>query len=531
MMRALEEVMRRLNSVWAVSSTSLLIALVSIAVWLYHFSQRQRRSRDLPPGPTEWPLVGSLLSVGFQYRHRTFARLASKYGPLMHLSLGTADVIVVSSPEIAMEVLKTKDAEWSSRPPSSAGKYIGFDFHSMDFAPNGAHWRHLRKICATHVFSPARIKAQTQIRRQEFLAMVDNILSASQRGEIINFRSVCDSVSLNIISRLLFGNKYTHSDHPIAKEMHSFMEDVKEAVVLIGALIVSDLVPLLDWLDLQGYDRRVKRVSKKLERVYRLIIDDHRRDLENESYASMTEENKDFVHILLSLEGQEQLSEKSLMGLMTDVLLFGIDITATGIEWAMAELIQNQRVLKKLQGEIDRVVGDGRLVDESDMWQIPYLDSVAKEALRLHPPVPLTDPHFNEEAVDVAGYRIPSKSVMFVNIWGLAHDPKLWDEPFEFRPQRFEDASATNININGNDFRFLPFSSGRRRCPAANMAYVKMQHAIALLVHAFDWSLPEGQVDVNMEEGFGVTCPMKIPLLALATPRPGHGLHNGGNVQ
>lgn len=531
MMRALEEVMRRLNSVWAVSSTSLLIALVSIAVWLYHFSQRQRRSRDLPPGPTEWPLVGSLLSVGFQYRHRTFARLASKYGPLMHLSLGTADVIVVSSPEIAMEVLKTKDAEWSSRPPSSAGKYIGFDFHSMDFAPNGAHWRHLRKICATHVFSPARIKAQTQIRRQEFLAMVDNILSASQRGEIINFRSVCDSVSLNIISRLLFGNKYTHSDHPIAKEMHSFMEDVKEAVVLIGALIVSDLVPLLDWLDLQGYDRRVKRVSKKLERVYRLIIDDHRRDLENESYASMTEENKDFVHILLSLEGQEQLSEKSLMGLMTDVLLFGIDITATGIEWAMAELIQNQRVLKKLQGEIDRVVGNGRLVDESDMWQIPYLDSVAKEALRLHPPVPLTDPHFNEEAVDVAGYRIPSKSVMFVNIWGLAHDPKLWDEPFEFRPQRFEDASATNININGNDFRFLPFSSGRRRCPAANMAYIKMQHAIALLVHAFDWSLPEGQVDVNMEEGFGVTCPMKIPLLALATSRPGHGLHNGGNVQ
>lgn len=517
--------MLSMNSVWAVSYPSSLIALLSIAVLLYHFAQKQRRSRDLPPGPTEWPLVGSLLSVGFQYRHRTFARLANKYGPVMHLRLGTAEVIVVSNPEIAMEVLKTKDAEWSSRPPSSAGKYIGFDFHSLDFAPNGPHWRHLRKICATHLFSPARIKAQTYIRRQEFLAMVDSIFSASKRGEIINLRSVCDSVSLNIISRMLFGNKYSESDHPIAKEMHSFMEDVKEAMVLIGALIVSDLVPMLDWLDLQGYDRRIKSLSKKLERVYRLIIDDHRRDMENnELYAGLTEETKDFVHILLSLQGQEQLSEKSLMGLMTDVLLFGLDITATGIEWAMAELIQNQRVLRKLQGEIDRVVGDGRLVDESDMWQIPYLESIVKEALRLHPPVPLTDPHFNEEAVDLAGYRIPSKTVMFVNIWGLAHDPKLWAEPFEFRPERFDEESAANMNIGGNDFRFLPFSSGRRRCPAANMAYVKMQHAIALLVHAFDWSLPEGQLDVNMEEGFGITCAMKVPLLALATPRrPRHG--------
>lgn len=152
-----------------------------------------------------------------------------------------------------------------------------------------------------------------------------------------------------------------------------------------------------------------------------------------------------------------------------DVLLFGIDITATGIEWAMAELIQNQRVLNKLQGEIDRVVSDGRLVDESDMCQIPYLESIVKEALRLHPPVPLTDPHFNEESVDVAGYRIPSKTVMFVNIWGLAHDPKLWDEPFQFRPERFGDESAKNINIGGNDFTFLPFSSGRRKCPAANI--------------------------------------------------------------
>lgn len=100
-----------------------------------------------------------------------------------------------------------------------------------------------------------------------------------------------------------------------------------------------------------------------------------------------------------------------------DELLFDIDITTSRIEWAMVELIQKQRVLKKLQGEIDKVVGDGQLVDESDMWQIPFLDCVMKESLHLHPPIPLTDNHFNEDVVDVAGYIIPSKCVMFVNIW------------------------------------------------------------------------------------------------------------------
>jgi len=502
-----------MNSMWAILSVS--IVAIAIQYW-------QMQYRLMPPGPVRWPLVGSLLSVGFQYRHRTYARLANKYGPVMHFRLGSANVIVVCSPEVAMEVLKTKDAEWSSRPPTLSGKYIGVDFHSLDFAPNGPHWRHLRKICATHIFSPARLRAQAHIRREEVLRMVDHIFAASQRslglglglGEAIDLRSVSYSLMDNIISRVLFGNKYTQSDHPIAKVMHSFREDVQEAMVLAGPFAISEgeLFPALSWLDLQGYHRRIKRVSQRLERVYRMIIEDHRRDLEQGEYE---EEKEDFVHVLLSLQGEDRLSDKSLMGLMMDVLPFGKDVVAAVLEFAMAELIQNQSVLRKLQGEIDRVVGDGRLVDESDICKIPYLECVVKEALRLHPPAPLTDPHYNEEAVDLAGYKIPPKCIMFINIWALANDPKWWDEPSEFRPERFEAAIGGN-----NDFRYLPFSAGRRKCPAGNLAYATMEHAIAVLVHAFDWSLPEGELSINMEdEEFGASSAKKYPLLAIAKPR------------
>lgn len=128
---------------------------------------------------------------------------------------------------------------------------------------------------------------------------------------------------------------------------------------------------------------------------------------------------------------------------------------------------------------------------------------------------PLTDPHYNEETVDLAGYRIPPKSIMFINIWALANDPKWWDEPSEFRPERFENES----NMMG-DFRYLPFSAGRRKCPASNLAYLAMQHAIGVMVQAFDWSLPEGQLNMNMEDQeFGASSAKKYPLLALAKPR------------
>jgi len=477
-------------------------------------------SRHLPPGPIRWPIVGSLLSVGFQYRHLTFAQLAKKYGPLMHLRLGASNILVISSPELAREVLKTKDAEWSSRPVGSIGKYIGFDYHALSVAPSGPHWRHLKKICVTELFSVGRIKAQARIRREELLRVVDKIFCASERGETINLRNECGSLVVNTISRMLFGNRYSQSDHPIAKEMDSFMDIVDEATIVIGALIVSDLVPVFDWLDLLGYDRRMKNVSQKLGRLLKLIIDDHRRHLETKNECDIGEESKDFVNILLSLQGEDQLSEKSLMGIMTDVLFAGTDVTSTTIEWAMAELIRSQRVLRKLKEEIDNVVGDGRLVDESDISQIPYLESVAKETLRLHPPAPMTDPHYNEEAVDLAGYRIPSKFILFVHSWALGRDPELWDEASEFKPERFDGSTSTGSNLGINyDFRLLAFSSGRRQCPAANLAFLKVQHAIALLVHAFDWSLPEGELEVNMEEGGGIVAPKKFPLLALAKPR------------
>lgn len=110
----------------------------------------------------------------------------------------------------------------------------------------------------------------------------------------------------------------------------------------------------------------------------------------------------------------------------------GIDTTAVAVEWAMVELIKNPRVQQKAQEELDRVVGREQVMTESDFSDLPYLQCVAKEALRLHPPTPLTLPHRATSNVKIDGYDVPKGSNFFVNVWAVGRDPTAWKKPDEF---------------------------------------------------------------------------------------------------
>lgn len=103
----------------------------------------------------------------------------------------------------------------------------------------------------------------------------------------------------------------------------------------------------------------------------------------------------------------------------------GIDTAVIIVEWAMAELIKNPRVQQKAQEELDRVVGHERVMTEMDFSNLPYLQAVAKESLRLHPPAPLMLPHRAKTNVKIGGYDIPKGSTVHVNVWAVARDPRV----------------------------------------------------------------------------------------------------------
>jgi len=145
----------------------------------------------------------------------------------------------------------------------------------------------------------------------------------------------------------------------------------------------------------------------------------------------------------------------------------GTDTTYTVLEWAMAELLRHQTVMQKLQDEVRTVVGDKTHVTEEDLVKMNYLKAVIKETLRLHAPVPLLVPRKSMEDIKLNGYDIAAGTQVIVNAWAIARDPSSWEQPLEFKPERFMNSS---IDFKGLDFELIPFGAGRRGCPGVLFA-------------------------------------------------------------
>lgn len=211
---------------------------------------------------------------------------------------------------------------------------------------------------------------------------------------------------------------------------------------------------------------------------------------------------------------------------MQDLFTAGTDTSASTVEWALAELIRHPKMLKRLQEEIDSVVGrDRRRLKETDIPKLPYLQAVVKETFRLHPSTPLLLPRLAAEACEVEGYYIPKNARLLVNTWGIQRDPDVWERPLEFDPERF---AGSAVDVRGTDFEVIPFGAGRRVCAGVSMGIRMVQLMLASLVHSFDWSLPEGQLPENLDmaEAYGLTLQKAVPLLAAPAARLPHHLYN-----
>lgn len=196
------------------------------------------------------------------------------------------------------------------------------------------------------------------------------------------------------------------------------------------------------------------------------------------------------------------------------MLLQGGTSTSTiALEWAFSLLLENPETLTKARAEIDRHVGQGRLIAESDVAELPYLRNVILEALRLHAPVSILMPHVSSSECTVAGYRVPAGTVLLVNVWEIHHSPKIWPDPEAFRPERFKGVDERKEL----GFTFFPFGSGRRACPGENLAMLNLGLGLGTLIQCFDWK-KVGEID--MSEGAGTSTPKVQPLTATCRPRP-----------
>jgi cytochrome P450 len=185
----------------------------------------------------------------------------------------------------------------------------------------------------------------------------------------------------------------------------------------------------------------------------------------------------------------------------------------------MAELMRNPAAMSKAQAEVRGVYAGQTKVTEDRLGELPYLQLVIKETLRLHVPGPLLIPRECQEHCRVLGYDVPKGAMVLVNAWAIARSPEYWEEPDAFDPDRFAGDAARDFR--GNDFEFIPFGAGRRICPGMAFGLANIELGLASLLFHFDWSLPEGVVpsEMDMAETMGITARRKADLLLSATPR------------
>lgn len=211
-------------------------------------------------------------------------------------------------------------------------------------------------------------------------------------------------------------------------------------------------------------------------------------------------------------------SEQQTSLILQDIVVGATDTTSTTLEWAMAEMMAHPEVMRKARDELQQVVGLDNAVEEAHLPRLTYLSAVLKEVLRLHPPVPFLVPRTPSESCTVGGYMVPKGARVMVNTWAIQRDPDCWAEPLEFRPERFLMDSTNKWDFSGQDFRYLPFGSGRRVCVGIPMGERMVTYILASLVHSFEWQLPVGK-KLDLLENFGIILKKRSPLVLIPTPR------------
>ena len=192
----------------------------------------------------------------------------------------------------------------------------------------------------------------------------------------------------------------------------------------------------------------------------------------------------------------------------------GSDTSLTTLNWAMTELIRSPAAMARAQAEVREAFKGKSIITDDDIAKsgISYLKLVFKETLRLHPSSPLLIPRQCRETCQVMGYDIPKGTAVFVNVWAIGRDPLYWEDPEEFKPERFE---TNNLDFRGTNFEFIPFGAGRRMCPGINLGLANIELALASLLYHFDWKLPKGMEpkDVEMREAVGMVASKETSLI------------------
>ncbi|KAF8709847.1 hypothetical protein HU200_029560 [Digitaria exilis] len=498
------------------------IAVLSVAfLFLLHYllgrgGRNGKGAPRLPPSPPSVPFLGHLHLVKTPF-HAALIRLAARHGPVLSLRMGSRLAVVVSSPEHARECLMEHDVSFANRPRFASTQLLSFDGALLSMASYGPYWRNLRRVAAVQLLSAHRVACMTPVISGEIRAMVrrmDHAAAAAAGGAArVQLKRRLFELSLSVLMETIARTKTTrteaNADTDMSPEAHEFKQIADSLIPLLGTANRWDFLPALRWFDVFGVRNKIMAAARRRDAFMKRLVDAQRQRLDDGGES----EDKSMIAVLLDSQKSEPevYTDNTIMALCTNLFGAGTETTSSTTEWAMSLLLNNPEALKKAQAEMDAAVGTSRLVTADDVSRLPYLHCIISETLRLYPAAPLLLPHESAADCKVGGYDVPRGTILLVNVYAIHRDPAVWEDPEEFRPERFEDGKAEGRLL-------MPFGMGRRKCPGETLALRTIGLVLGTLIQCFDWDRVDG-VEVDMTEGGGLTMPRAVPLEAMCRPR------------
>ncbi|KAG4987851.1 hypothetical protein AAZX31_11G058900 [Glycine max] len=513
-----------------------ILALLACALF-YQFKKtlcgNTKKICRAPQAAGAWPIIGHLhLFNAHQLTHKTLGKMAEKHGPIFTIKLGSYKVLVLSSWEMAKECFTAHDKAFSTRPCVAASKLMGYNYAMFGFTPYGSYWRQVRKLTTIELLSNNRLEPLKDTRTVELDAAIRELYKVWTRegcpkgGVLVDMKQWFGDLTHNIALRMVGGKSYSGvgDDDHAEGEARRYRRVMRDWVCLFGVFVLSDSFPFLGWLDINGYEKDMKRTASELDALVEGWLEEHKRKRKRKRGLSVNgkEEQDDFMDVMLNvLQGTEISgydSDTIIKATCLNLILAGTDPTMVTLTWALSLLLNHQMELKRARHELDTLIGKDRKVEESDIKKLVYLQAVVKETLRLYPPSPIiTLRAAMEDCTFSCGYHIPAGTQLMVNAWKIHRDGRVWSEPNDFKPERFLTIHK-DVDVKGQNYELVPFSSGRRACPGASLALRVVHLTLARLLHSFDVASPSNQV-VDMTESFGLTNLKATPLEVLLTPR------------
>ncbi|XP_065858898.1 flavonoid 3',5'-hydroxylase 1-like [Euphorbia lathyris] len=516
--------MSQIHHFFSIYSWELYFTLTISVLSIMLLCNILKKSTDqLPPGPRGLPVLGYLPFLG-TFLHKNFTELAAKYGPIYKLWLGNKLCIVISSPSLAKQVLSDNDKIFANHEPAVAARIITYGGNDIVFRHYGPEWVKMRKVFVREMLNNASIDALYRLRKQELHKGIRQVYTKA--GEVVDFGELVFGITANsAISMLcggtLKGEKGTPRYAPgsLCLFIGEIRKMAEEMVSLVGRTNVSDVFPILARFDLQGIEKKARRVHFMFDKILNSVIEQR---LQEGSKEEKKKGKRDFLQILLDYnnqgDAQTSITINQLKALLLDIIAGGTDTTATMLEWTMTEVMLNEEVKNKVCRELEEVVGTKNELEESHLPKLKYLDAVCKEANRLHPAIPLLIPHLSTESCTIGSYTIPKGTTVFPNVYAIHRDPLHWENPLQFRPERFLNNNSENFDYLGNNFQYLPFGSGRRVCPGIPLAERGLMYILGSMLHSFEWWLPHG-IELELSDKFGITVRKMKPLMFVPKPR------------